>query len=135
MATVPVVLILGFLAAFCIEMITGDKHPVTTERNSQQYAEAVYAVTLVLVFTFMPFFYFTILESSRWQGTLGKLALGIKVTDIQGRRISFARAVLRNLGKIASMVILFMGFFMVLMTPRKQALHDMIGGTLVLRAR
>jgi uncharacterized RDD family membrane protein YckC len=75
--------------------------------------------------------YFPLLESSSLQATPGKLALGIKVTDLQGNRIGFGRALGRNLAKIVSAIILYIGFIMAGFTARKQALHDMIAGCLV----
>lgn len=77
--------------------------------------------------------YFAILESSAWQGTLGKKALGLQVTDLSGRRISFARATGRFFGKFLSTVILFIGYIMAGFTEKKQALHDILAGTLVVR--
>jgi len=73
------------------------------------------------------------MESSSKQATLGKMALGLKVTDEQGGRISFARATGRYFAKIISGMILFIGYIMAGFTARKQALHDMIAGTLVTR--
>jgi uncharacterized RDD family membrane protein YckC len=77
--------------------------------------------------------YFALMESSPRQATLGKMALNIKVTDLQGRRISFLRATGRHFSKILSTVILLIGYLMAAFTERKQALHDMIAGTLVVR--
>ena len=79
--------------------------------------------------------YFALCESSAWQGTLGKLALGIRVTDLQGKRISFPRALGRYFAKILSAIILGIGFLMVAWIQRKQGLHDMICDTLVLNGR
>ena len=76
--------------------------------------------------------YFALFESSRRQATPGKMMLGIFVTDLQGRRISFLRALGRTVGKVLSQVILWMGYLLALLTPRRQALHDMLAGTLVL---
>jgi len=73
------------------------------------------------------------LESSSRQATLGKMAMGLRVTDEQGRRISFARATARYFSKILSGMILFIGYIMAGFTARKQALHDLIAGTLVTR--
>lgn len=74
------------------------------------------------------------MESSSRQATLGKMALALKVTDLQGRRISFARATARHFAKILSAMILLIGYLMVGFTERKQGLHDMIAGTLVIRS-
>lgn len=77
--------------------------------------------------------YFASMESSGWQATLGKKALGLKVTDLAGNRITFARASGRFFGKLLSGMILMIGFFMAGFTERKQALHDILAGCLVLR--
>lgn len=77
--------------------------------------------------------YYALFESSAWQATLGKKALGLEVTDLQGRRINFGRASGRFFAKILSTIILFIGFFMIGFTSRKQGLHDILAGTLVMR--
>lgn len=76
--------------------------------------------------------YFAGMESSSRQATIGKSVLGIYVTDLNGNRISFLRATGRYLGKILSALILMIGYIMAAFTARKQALHDMLAGTLVL---
>jgi uncharacterized RDD family membrane protein YckC len=76
-------------------------------------------------------FYFATLESSESQGTFGKRALGIKVTDLEGRRISFKHAMGRWFGAALSYMSIYIGFLMAGFTQRKQALHDVIAGTLV----
>lgn len=73
------------------------------------------------------------LESSSRQATVGKMVLGLKVTDLEGRRISFARATGRHFAKFISGMMLLIGYIMAGFTERKQALHDMIAGTLVVR--
>lgn len=77
--------------------------------------------------------YFTLSESSGGQATLGKKALGLVVTDEAGRRISFGRANGRYFGKIVSGLLLCIGYLMAAFTDRKQALHDIMAGTLVLK--
>lgn len=80
--------------------------------------------------------YYALMESSRHQGTLGKLVLGLKVTDRDGNGpISFGRATGRHFSKFFSSVLLGIGYLMAGFTARKQALHDMIAGCLVLRRR
>jgi len=74
------------------------------------------------------------MESSPQQGTLGKMALRLKVVDLQGNRISFARASARHFAKLISLIF-FIGYIMAGFTERKQALHDMIAETRVLRVR
>lgn len=77
--------------------------------------------------------YFAILESSSKQATVGKMALGLLVTDLTGRRIGFGRATGRYWGKLLSAITLGVGFAMAGFTRRKQALHDMVASTLVLK--
>lgn len=74
------------------------------------------------------------MESSRHQGTLGKMALGLIVTDLQGRPIGFGLASGRYFAKIITGLIpLGIGYAMAGFTEKKQALHDMIASCLVLR--
>ncbi|HJP97068.1 MAG TPA: RDD family protein [Rhodanobacteraceae bacterium] len=77
--------------------------------------------------------YFALCESSRWQATPGKLALGLQVTDDVGQRIGFARASGRYFGKYVSALILGIGFLLAGWTARKQALHDIMAGCCVVR--
>jgi uncharacterized RDD family membrane protein YckC len=82
----------------------------------------------------MGWLYCALLESSARQATLGQMVIGIKVTDLQLRRVSFARATGRHFGQILSAVILLMGFVMIAFTEKKQGLHDMLAGCLVIRS-
>jgi len=61
------------------------------------------------------------------------MALSIKVTDLTGQRISFGRATGRYFGKFVSILILSIGYLMAGWTPKKQALHDRMFDTLVVR--
>jgi predicted Zn finger-like uncharacterized protein len=79
--------------------------------------------------------YFAFLESSARQATLGKMALGIQVTDLSGDGISFGRATGRHFGKIISAFTLLVGYFMAGFTRKKQGLHDIMAGCLVVNAR
>jgi uncharacterized RDD family membrane protein YckC len=88
---------------------------------------------LWVILTILNWLYFSLFESSGWQATLGKKALGLEVTDLAGRRISFGRATGRFFGKYISAIILFIGFMMAGFTEKKQALHDILAGTLVIR--
>lgn len=76
--------------------------------------------------------YFASMESSSYQATLGKMALGIRVCDLDGNRVSFGRASGRHFAKILSAVLLLVGYVMAAFTAKKQGLHDMIASTLVI---
>jgi len=78
--------------------------------------------------------YYALSESSSWQGTVGKRLLNLKVTDLGGQRISFARASGRYFSRIIThMITLEIGFILAGFTEKKQAVHDMIASCLVLR--
>jgi uncharacterized RDD family membrane protein YckC len=77
--------------------------------------------------------YFTLMESSKYQATIGKLALGLIVTDMNGGKLDFVKALIRNVSKIVSGIILAIGYIMAAFTEKKQALHDIIAGTLVVK--
>ncbi len=105
-----------------------------------QWSPAVIAVIVSLALTFgavaivFHWLYFAYLESGAQQATWGKQALGLYVTDTAAERTSFGRASGRFFAKIVSGLIpLGIGFIMAGFTERKQALHDMIAGCLVLR--
>ena len=76
--------------------------------------------------------YFAVFEGSWRQATPGKMLMGIFVTGLNGKRISYRRALARSLGRILSMIICFIGFLVALFTARSQALHDLLADTLVL---
>jgi uncharacterized RDD family membrane protein YckC len=81
---------------------------------------------------FLWFFYSAALESSRDQATIGKRVLGLVVCGADGRRLTFARAAIRTLAKLASLAICGMGFIMPLLTPKRQALHDLMTDVVVI---
>jgi len=100
-----------------------------------------FMLTVLLILLAGSASYFSSLEASSWQGTLGKKALGLYVTDLAGNRISFGRSSVRFFaGKFTAMgvpgfgiIYFFVSCLCAGVTPRKQALHDMIAGCLVLR--
>lgn len=71
------------------------------------------------------------MESSAKQATLGKMIFSLQVTDLNGNRISFARATGRHFAKYLSSMILLIGYIMAGFSQRKQALHDLLAETLV----
>ena len=79
--------------------------------------------------------YFAGLEASPLQATLGKLAVGVRVTTLEGRRVGLGRASARLWAKLLSLALLGLGFVLAGVDARKQALHDKVAGTLVMLAR
>jgi uncharacterized RDD family membrane protein YckC len=86
----------------------------------------------ILLNVIISWLYYALMESSERGATLGKLALGIRVTDLQGNRVTFGRATGRYFGKIVSSMILMIGYLMAAFTDRKQALHDIMASCLVI---
>ena len=92
-------------------------------------------VALVVLFIMVGvWLYDALMTSSSKQGTLGKMVMRLKVTDMNGGRISFGRATGRHFAKVFLSGIMMIGYIMAAFTDRKQALHDMVAGTLVRRS-
>jgi uncharacterized RDD family membrane protein YckC len=93
-------------------------------------AIAIFAVITVIG----SWLYYAGFESSSWQATPGKKVLNLYVTDLTGAQVSFGRATGRYFAKFVTQLIpMFIGYILAGITERKQALHDMIASTLVLR--
>jgi len=109
---------------------------ITPQGSSSKEIEAasfMAGITISLFTAIVSWLYFTLMESSPKQATLGKMAMGIVVTDMNADRISFGKANARYWAKLLSSLILSIGYIMAAFTERKQALHDIIAGTLVMR--
>jgi uncharacterized RDD family membrane protein YckC len=82
-----------------------------------------------------PWLYSALFEAGKWQATPGKRILGVYVTDMNGRRISFGRATERYFSKFFSSLIFGIGYIIAGLTQNKQALHDKIANTLVFHGK
>ena len=88
----------------------------------------------IALFVLAQWLYFAGMESSARQATFGKAAMSLRVTGLTGQHLTFGHATGRFFAKIITGLIpLGIGYFMAGFTEKKQALHDMIAGTLVLR--
>ena len=106
---------------------------VLVEMLGRTLESAAYANVLGFSVTYpVTWLYMTIFESSRWQATPGKLALGLRVTDMNGDRISFGRANGRYFSKMISTLLCFFGYLQIAVHSQKQGLHDQIAETLVI---
>jgi len=102
--------------------------------EAKGYDPAVATLTIwPIVVTALSVFYFAFLESSLWQATLGQKVVGLRVSDVDGQRLTLGRATGRNLAKCVSVLTIGVGFIMCGFTKKKRALHDIIAGCLVLR--
>jgi uncharacterized RDD family membrane protein YckC len=84
---------------------------------------------------FIAFVYFGAFESSVRQATPGKSLLGLRVTDLKGKRLAAWRAWFRQAAKLATCATSGFGYLTALFTQRAQTIHDVIAGTLVVTGR
>ncbi|MDD1665079.1 MAG: RDD family protein [Methanomicrobiales archaeon] len=118
------ILLLGAFVSFVFAI------PSSSTSSSADAASISFTFTLIIG-TAISWVYYAGQESSPAQATLGKRVIGARVTDLEGKRISFGRASGRWLGKILSAASLCLGFLMIGFSKRKQGLHDKLAGTLV----
>jgi uncharacterized RDD family membrane protein YckC len=109
--------------------------PLTLALGGDTPGSSNYSPAASSLSTAITWLYYALMESSAKQATVGKMALGIIVTDLEGRRIGFGKATGRYFAKILSALIIGIGFLMVAFTKRKQGLHDILAGTLVVRGQ
>jgi serine/threonine protein kinase len=119
---------LVFTAINLIAFVTEPTSFLQEDRN------VLFLATLILGICFQ-WFYFIFLEASWLKTTLGKMMVGIWVTNEEGKRISLKQANQRYWGKILSMLPLYIGFMMAGWTKKKQALHDRISGTFIVKKK
>lgn len=103
-------------------------------QQSFNITEMLVVIKMIFLSPYLPIIhwaYYTLLESSEKQATVGKFTLGLKVTDLRGRRITFVQANMRYFFKLASAALLMLGFFLMLTSRRSQMLHDYLARALV----
>ena len=139
-----IILSLGFMAIFIpfaimtgLTAVLGNIHPGEDPRDIGAVLGGTFFLALFTVMSLAflgGWLYHAKMESSSWQATLGKKALNLRVTDLYGARVTFARASGRHFAKlITGLIPLGIGFMLAGLTERRQALHDIIAGCLVLR--
>jgi len=117
-------------AVFCpLGLILGVVGAATETQNSAPMAAANIFINIASIA--IGWLYEALLDSSSWQGTVGKKLLGLRVVDLNGNRISFGRATGRYFAKVLSGMICLIGYIMIAFTEKKQGLHDLLAGTLV----
>jgi uncharacterized RDD family membrane protein YckC len=128
-------LLLGLTAGVAVFMPLMSRGAISADNPWEVYTGTTpqfFALRLLILM--IQWVYFALLESSPWQASLGKRMLGLKVTDLEGRRISFGRASARYFCTLLSGFILMAGFIMIAFTQKKQALHDILTGCLVIKS-
>jgi uncharacterized RDD family membrane protein YckC len=110
----------GWIASFVLDTLPFD---------NQVYELTVALILVIVNFAFL-LFYFIGLWMISGQ-TLGKSIMGLRIVRADGERLKLRNAILRFIGYPISGMLLFLGYLMVLVDRRRQALHDKIGGTIV----
>lgn len=138
---IPLFFIQMIVNAVVLIPLTGDVVDMNTNPNNYIDGQAFNADVLkatgistiinVAISFVLGITYFASMESSSKQGTLGKMAVGIQVTDINGEKITFKRSVARYFSKILSGIPFYIGYIMAGFTQKKQGLHDIIAKTQV----
>lgn len=111
-------IVLGVLVAPLLAANAADQHQLESQLTGLGY-----------IFGWL---YFSLFEITKLQATPGKLLLGIKVTDLAGHKVGFGKSTGRHWAKLISAIILLTGFIMIIFTRKKQGLHDIMAGCLVL---
>jgi len=128
------IFILPIMGIFGISMYSLKEAGMDTGDAELLMLPIIFASTSIgVLVTVLQWLYFALMESSKYQGTVGKMALKIKVTDDAGNRVSFGRATGRYFGKIISGMILLIGYIMAGFTEKKQALHDILASCYVIK--
>jgi uncharacterized RDD family membrane protein YckC len=125
--------LLGFAAMFPVRILVGSAVTLMGT-NSQMPSHEVFAlgrIARISAAVLLSWAYRGGMESSVYQATLGKLAVGLKVTDVEGRRLSLAHATGRFFAKGLSTLSFGIGYVIVAFDSQKQGLHDRLAGTRV----
>ena len=126
--------ILG-ITTVALSIVLGLMQRENYDAGLSEASGAMFALLVLFVHPFMTWLYFAVMQCSRRQATLGKQALGIKVTTLQGNRISFGKATVRFMCKLLSTLFVFIGYLIALVSKQNQSLHDKMAETLVIKSR
>ena len=131
---IAIYIVMAILGISTLSMMAGSEMFETGDPDPEAIAGIASTFMMTMVISVIgTWLYFALQESSDAQATLGKRAVRLRVTDLDGERITFGKATGRYFGKIISGMIFLVGYIMAGFTEKKQALHDMLAGTLVLR--
>jgi len=128
-----ILLIVSLVLNFALGVVLGGAGAAGGDEAAVTAAASLVALVGTVLNTVLGWLYYAIQESSPKQATIGKQAFGLVVTDLNGDKVSFVKASIRYFAKYISALILLIGYIMAFFTEKKQALHDMIAGTLILQ--
>jgi len=132
LGTIQFILFIPFIGVVSLTAIKASRGDLSNSEALGMAGAIIGTLALFILLSIVAgWLYYALMESSKYQGSVGKVALGIVVTDYEGNRISFARATGRYFAKILSSFIFMIGYIMAGFTDKKQALHDLVANTLV----
>ena len=124
--------IIDYVVTWIVGFAIGFAYGFQVTTSGGSLTEDDFLITMVISYSII-ILYHTFFISSEYQGTPGKILLGIKVVDYDGQRVSVAKAFGRTLSYIPSAILLGIGFLMIGFTDKKQGLHDYLAGTYAVR--
>ncbi len=127
--------IITFFVFLCFIFIVGGGYYIKGTGVLEGNGSNIVMLTYIwlIISTVIGWLYYALLESSPVQATLGKKAMKIKVTDIDGDAIDFKRASLRYLGRCISHTTIGVLYIIVAFTRKRQGIHDLLADTVVLK--
>ncbi|TXK48646.1 RDD family protein [Pontibacter qinzhouensis] len=132
-------ILLVFFYSLIFYSITNQQHALPSwslgnlQSNFQvgMVAEVVEKLFITPYFLLAHWLYYTLLEASPRQATIGKFVLGLQVTDLHGKPLNLAKSNIRYIVKVVLAAPVLIGFLLIINERRKQVLHDYIAKTVV----
>jgi len=123
---------IDYFIAFCEYAVIAAIYLAGTANSPTRIPTLLLGLILVPILKFIAS---VTMEGSSKQASVGKLLIGVKVTDVRGNRIGYGRAAARNVAKLMGVLSLGLGFLSGFFDRRQQCLHDKLAGTLVIKDR
>jgi uncharacterized RDD family membrane protein YckC len=105
---------------------------VVVDGATETQTKIEYSVTGIVVTLALIWGYYVGFEVSKYEATPGKIAMALRVTDLEGRRVGVIRSSIRHFAKLLTLATLSIGFFIAVFTRKRQTLHDLIAGCVVI---
>ena len=105
---------------------------VVVDGSTEVQRQIQYSIPGIVITLALFWGYFVGFEVSKYEATPGKIAMALRVTDMEGRRVGVIRATVRHFAKFLTIATLSIGFFIAIFTRKRQTLHDLIAGCVVI---
>lgn len=105
---------------------------VVVDGATETQTKIEYSITGIVVTLALIWGYYVGFEVSKYEATPGKIAMALRVTDMAGRRVGVIRSSIRHFAKLLTLATLSIGFFIAVFTRKRQTLHDLIAGCVVI---